>query len=53
VANGNANPAQAVLDVHATHGADLGRLRIYAFAAALGNRRVSNLQRFLGRIAKR
>jgi pimeloyl-ACP methyl ester carboxylesterase len=37
VAEGNANPAQAVLDVHATHGHDLPRgLRIYAFGAALG-----------------
>ena len=37
VADGNANPAQTVLDVHATHGRDLPkRLRIYAFGAALG-----------------
>ena len=47
VGNGNANPAQAVLDVHSTHGADLGRLRIYAFAAALGNRRVLQAARAL------
>jgi pimeloyl-ACP methyl ester carboxylesterase len=41
VAGGNANPAQAVLDVRATHGSDLPRrLRIYAFGAALGGRRV-------------
>ncbi len=41
VAAGNANPAQAVLNVHATHGADLPkRLRIYAFGAALGGERV-------------
>lgn len=41
VAAGNANPAQEVLDVHATHGADLPRrLRIYAFAASLGGPRV-------------
>ena len=41
VAAGNANDAQQVLDVHATHGADLPkRLRIYAFAAALGGKRV-------------
>jgi len=41
VAAGNANPAQAVLDVHSTHGRDLSRkLRIYAFGAALGGRRV-------------
>ena len=37
VANGIANPAQEVLDVHATHGRDLPkRLRMYAFGAALG-----------------
>jgi pimeloyl-ACP methyl ester carboxylesterase len=37
VAAGDANPAQAVLDVHATHGHDLPkRLRMYAFGAALG-----------------
>ena len=41
VAAGNANPAQAILDVHATHGHDLSkRLRIYAFGAALGGQRV-------------
>lgn len=41
VAAGNANPAQQVLDVHATHGDDLSRkLRIYAFAASLGGQRV-------------
>jgi hypothetical protein len=47
VGNGNANPAQGVLDVRSTHGADLGRLRIYAFAAALGNRRVLQAARAL------
>ena len=37
VADGNPNPAQAVLDVDAVHGHDLSRkLRIYAFGAALG-----------------
>ncbi|HZR12814.1 MAG TPA: hypothetical protein VFC33_06140 [Acidimicrobiia bacterium] len=37
VADGNANPAQTVLDVRAIHGHDLSkRLRIYAFGAALG-----------------
>ena len=37
VANGNANPAQDVLDVTATMGHDLPRsLRIYAFGAHLG-----------------
>src|SRR5207302_4288281 len=42
VAAGNANPAQEVLDVRATHGHDLPRnLRICASGAALG------VQRFL------
>ncbi|HEY2600242.1 MAG TPA: alpha/beta hydrolase [Thermoleophilaceae bacterium] len=37
VANGNANPAQQVLDVHTTEGHKLPKsLRIYAFGAALG-----------------
>jgi pimeloyl-ACP methyl ester carboxylesterase len=41
VAEGNANPAQAVLDVNAIHGHDLPRnLQIYAFGAALGGQRV-------------
>jgi pimeloyl-ACP methyl ester carboxylesterase len=41
VAAGNANPAQKVLDVRATHGDDLPRdLRMYAFGAALGGKRV-------------
>lgn len=41
VAAGNANPAQAVLDVRATHGRDLPkRLLIYAFGASLGGQRV-------------
>jgi len=41
VAAGNANPAQAILDVRAIHGHDLPRgLRICAFAAALGGQRV-------------
>ena len=41
IAAGNANPAQAILDVRATHGHDLSRsLRIYAFGAALGGQRV-------------
>jgi hypothetical protein len=41
VAQGNANPAQQVLDVHATMGHKLPRkLRIYAFGAALGGPRV-------------
>jgi hypothetical protein len=41
VADGNANDAQRVLDVRATHGADLPKsLRLYAFGAALGGQRV-------------
>jgi pimeloyl-ACP methyl ester carboxylesterase len=37
VANGNANPAQAVLDVHSTMGRQLPKaLKVYAFGAALG-----------------
>jgi hypothetical protein len=41
VAAGNPNPAQAILDVHATHGHDLPRdLQLYAFGAALGGQRV-------------
>ncbi len=41
VGNGVANPAQDVLDVDATHGADLPKkLRMLAFGAALGNQRV-------------
>ncbi|HSO96955.1 MAG TPA: hypothetical protein VLV81_13060 [Acidimicrobiia bacterium] len=41
VADGNTNPTQAILDVHATHGHDLPKtLRIYAFGAALGGQRV-------------
>jgi len=48
VAAGNANPAQAVLDVRATHGADLSDdLRIYAFGAALGGQRVLDAARNL------
>jgi hypothetical protein len=38
VANGNANPAQSVLDIEATHGDDLSRhTSIYAFGAAGGD----------------
>ena len=50
VADGNANPAQAILDVHATHGDDLGRrMLIYAFGAALGGQRVLDTARLLAR----
>ena len=48
VAAGNPNPAQQVLDVHATHGADLPKsLRMYAFGAALGGTRVLDATRAL------
>jgi hypothetical protein len=48
VAAGNANPAQRVLGVRATHGDDLPRrLRIYAFGAALGGSRVLDAARLL------
>ena len=48
VAAGNANPAQQVLDVRATHGDDLPRrLRIYAFGGALGGSRVLDAARLL------
>jgi len=41
VGDGVANPAQAVLDVHSTDATKLRKsLKIYAFAAALGNTRV-------------
>ncbi len=41
VDNGNANPAQTVLGLHATMGHDLPKdLLIYAFGAALGGQRV-------------
>ena len=48
VAAGNANPAQKVLNVHATHGDDLSRkLKIYAFGASLGGQRVLDAARAL------
>jgi pimeloyl-ACP methyl ester carboxylesterase len=48
VGNGNANPAQEVLDVRATHGDDLRRrTRIYAFGAALGGAGVLDAARVL------
>src|SRR5689334_18025265 len=50
IGNGNANPAQAVLDVHATMGHKLPRdLRIYAFGARLGGARVPAAARLLAR----
>jgi hypothetical protein len=52
VANGNANDAQKVLDVHATHGADLPRsLRIYAFGA-LGGARIVDTAKALAKQSK-
>ena len=53
VAAGSANDAQQVLDVHATHGADLPRnLRIYAFGAALGGKRVLDAASALAKQSK-
>lgn len=50
VAAGNRNPAQKLLDVHATHGDDLPRdLEIYAFGAALGGKRVLDAARALAK----
>ena len=50
VAAGNANSAQEVLDVNATHGDDLPRsLKIYAFAAALGGTRVLDAAKTLAK----
>lgn len=48
VANGNANPAQDILDVEATHGDDLKKKTpIYAFGAALGGQGVLDTARAL------
>jgi pimeloyl-ACP methyl ester carboxylesterase len=53
VAAGNRNDAQAVLNVHATHGRSLPRkLRIYAFAASLGGQRVLDAARALAKQSK-
>src|SRR3954451_1214353 len=53
VAAGNPNDAQKVLGVHATHGHDLSRkLRIYAFGAALGGKRVLDAARALAKQSK-
>jgi hypothetical protein len=50
VAAGNANPAQDVLGVRATHGDDLPRrMPIYAFGASLGGERVLEAARLLAR----
>jgi pimeloyl-ACP methyl ester carboxylesterase len=48
VADGNANPAQKVLDVATTHGDDID-VPMYAFAAALGNDRVVQATKALAR----
>ena len=48
VGNGNANPAQSVLDGKAVHGRDLDKhLLMYAFGAALGGPRVLDATRAL------
>jgi hypothetical protein len=48
VGNGNANPAQSILDVKAIHGSDLPKgMPIYAFGAALGAQRVLDGARLL------
>jgi Alpha/beta hydrolase family len=44
---GIANPAQGVLDVESTHGADVPRIPIYAFGAALGGQRVLDAAQLL------
>ena len=51
VGAGIANPAQPVLDVSATHGRDLQRLPIYAFAAALGGQRVLDAAQLLASLS--
>jgi hypothetical protein len=48
VADGNANAAQKVLGVRATHGDDVD-VPIYAFAAALGGKRVLAAARALAK----
>ncbi|MEA2482543.1 MAG: hypothetical protein QOC55_490 [Thermoleophilaceae bacterium] len=50
VAAGNANPAQKLMNVHATHGHDLPRnLKMLAFGAALGGTRVLDATRTLAK----
>jgi pimeloyl-ACP methyl ester carboxylesterase len=50
VAAGNANPAQKVLNVHATHGKDLPKgIKIYAFGASLGGTRILAAARALAK----
>jgi hypothetical protein len=53
VAEGVANPAQSVLDVHSTDASKLPkRLRIYAFGAALGGARVLSAAQTLAATAR-
>src|SRR4051794_4024569 len=53
VAEGVANPAQAVLDVHSTDAAKLRKsLKIYAFGAALGGARVLSAAQTLAATAR-
>jgi pimeloyl-ACP methyl ester carboxylesterase len=47
VGDGNANPAQSVLDVKSIHGDDLKKMPIYAFGAALGGEGVLDAARAL------
>lgn len=50
VAAGNANPAQKVLNVHATHGKDLPKgIKIYAFGASLGGTRILDAAKVLAK----
>jgi pimeloyl-ACP methyl ester carboxylesterase len=50
VAAGNANPAQKVLGVHATHGKDLPKgIKIYAFGASLGGTRILSAAKTLAK----
>jgi hypothetical protein len=52
IAEGVANPAQAILNVHSTDAAKLPkRLRIYAFGAALGGQRVLDAAKALAQTA--
>src|SRR6266542_2654327 len=47
VGDGNANPAQSILDVKSIHGDDLNKMPIYAFGAALGGEGVLDAARAL------
>jgi pimeloyl-ACP methyl ester carboxylesterase len=53
VAAGNANPAQKVLDVHATHGDGLPKgIKVYAFGASLGGTRIIDAAKVLAKQSK-